>query len=177
MTGTLVRAGAAGRAPSRRRHLLAAATGALLVALGSGCATQERGSIVREDSPPAAATPGASGPAPAPSVAGPGNGPVSSAGRPPSTTPPPGLPRPSSPPKNPTDLTSPGWVGGTVTTGGTGPCYGLVTDDGEAYALYSDQGWTLVEGTRIRALVEPNPLRIYCGPGRHVRLVKFANVG
>ena len=44
----------------------------------------------------------------------------------------------------------------------------------QEYALYSDQGWTLVKGARVRALVEPNPLRIHCGPGLHVRLVKFS---
>src|SRR5689334_13096155 len=40
-------------------------------------------------------------------------------------------PAPSKPagiPKTPTDLLpSPGWIEGTVTRGGTGPCYGLIT--------------------------------------------------
>src|SRR5690349_7245222 len=49
--------------------------------------------------------------------------------------------RPSGPPREPTDNDKPtGWIVGTVTAGGTGPCYGLVTDDGIKYALHSTAG-------------------------------------
>jgi hypothetical protein len=78
-------------------------------------------------------------------------------------------PAPSKPagiPKTPTDIVrSPGWIEGTITRGGTGPCYGLVTFDGVAYAMYSDKGTKLAEGDHIKAALTPARLRIDCGPG------------
>ena len=41
-------------------------------------------------------------------------------------------------------------VAGRVTRGGSGPCYGLITDDGTEYALYSTAGIRLDEGSYIR---------------------------
>ncbi|PRX12909.1 hypothetical protein [Actinoplanes italicus] len=70
------------------------------------------------------------------------------------------------PPKEPTDKQpSTGWVAGMVTRGGTGPCYGLIADDGNRYALYSTAGIDLKQGDRVKVQVEATPLRIYCGPG------------
>ena len=78
-------------------------------------------------------------------------------------------PAPSKPagiPKTPTDIVrSPGWIEGTITRGGTGPCYGLVTFDGVTYAMHSDKGTELAEGDHIRAALTPAKLRISCGPG------------
>lgn len=70
------------------------------------------------------------------------------------------------PPKEPTDKQpSTGWVAGMVTRGGSGPCYGLIADDGNRYALHSDAGITLKPGDRVKVQLETTPLRIYCGPG------------
>lgn len=69
-------------------------------------------------------------------------------------------------PKTPTDdIPAPGWTEGTVTRGGTGPCYGLVTFDGVAYAMYSAEGVNLAKGDHIRAELTPAKLRIDCGEG------------
>jgi hypothetical protein len=64
----------------------------------------------------------------------------------------------------------PVWVVGTVTTGGTGPCYSLTTDDGTQYALYSPQGTSLVQGTKMRVRTERANVRIGCGPGKLVEM-------
>jgi hypothetical protein len=83
-------------------------------------------------------------------------------------------PAPSKPagiPKTPTDLLpSPGWIEGTVTRGGTGPCYGLMTFDGVAYAMHSIEGVKLTKGEHIRAELTPAKLRISCGEGITVTL-------
>jgi len=79
--------------------------------------------------------------------------------------------RPTGPPDNPTDQLKPiGWVVGTVTSGGSGPCYGLTADGGTRYALHSTAGITLVKGARVQVLVKPALVRIYCGPGKLVEL-------
>ena len=75
--------------------------------------------------------------------------------------------RPSGPPREPTDNDKPaGWIVGTVTAGGTGPCYGLVTDDGIKYALHSTAGTRLDKGARVRVQGTPAKIRIDCGPGQ-----------
>ncbi|MFV2012411.1 MULTISPECIES: hypothetical protein [unclassified Micromonospora] len=89
-----------------------------------------------------------------------------------SRTEPPTLPRPGTPPKTPSDLITGDWLVGTVTRGGTGPCYGLVTDDGTEHALYGDDGTTLTQHTRIRVKVAPLRIRIHCGPGQHWQLIR-----
>ncbi|HEX8631676.1 MAG TPA: hypothetical protein VF755_26250 [Catenuloplanes sp.] len=117
---------------------------------------------------PAATTPG---PPPTPdTVATPERS--ATGGRPPlSNTSPPTLPRPSRPPKTPTDtFTNNGWIAGTVVKGGEGPCYQLQTDDGVEYAMHSTAGMTLTRGSRIRVRVSPATARIHCGPGHQVQL-------
>jgi hypothetical protein len=75
--------------------------------------------------------------------------------------------RPSGPPREPTDNDKPaGWIVGTVTAGGAGPCYGLVTDEGVRYALHSTAGTRLDKGARVRVKGTPAKIRIYCGPGQ-----------
>ena len=75
-------------------------------------------------------------------------------------------PKPPGIPKTPTDIIqSPGWTEGTITRGGSGPCYGLVTFDGVAYAMYAAQGPDLAKGDHIRAELKPAKLRIDCGEG------------
>ena len=67
----------------------------------------------------------------------------------------------------PSDLLEGLWVLGTVTRGGSGPCYGLRTDDGTELALSGSTAGTLEPGDRIRALVRLPAERhvIDCGPG------------
>jgi hypothetical protein len=79
--------------------------------------------------------------------------------------------KPAGIPKTPTDIVhTAGWIEGTITRGGTGPCYGLVTFDGVAYAMYSDTGTELAEGDHIRARLTPAKLRISCGEGIAVEM-------
>ena len=120
--------------------------------------------------------PGTSVPVP-PSGAAPSAPPSSGAAPPtapgsPDTSVPTAVPsKPPGIPKTPTDIIeSPGWIEGTITRGGTGPCYGLVTFDGVAYAMYSDAGTSLVKGDHIRAELTPAKLRIDCGRGIPVAL-------
>jgi hypothetical protein len=105
---------------------------------------------------PAAPSPSGSAPTAAPSPSGPFNsvptGPAPS--------------KPAGIPKTPTDIVrSPGWIEGTITRGGSGPCYGLVTFDGVAYAMHSDKGVKLAKGDHIKAALTPAKLRIDCGEG------------
>ncbi|MEU7904196.1 hypothetical protein [Actinoplanes sp. NPDC049118] len=75
-------------------------------------------------------------------------------------------PRPTAPPSEPTDAFQQNdLIVGTVNRGGSGPCYGLVTDDGKQFALYENRGRELVKGTRIQVRAEPSLLRIDCGTG------------
>jgi hypothetical protein len=89
----------------------------------------------------------------------------------PTVKPPTGKPLPTitltdKPPKEPTDQQpSTGWVAGMVTRGGKGPCYGLIADDGQRYALYSTAGIELTQGSRVKVKLETTALRIYCGTG------------
>ena len=80
---------------------------------------------------------------------------------------------PSPPPPTPTDIVPPEWLVGTVTKGGTGPCYGIRTDDGKLYALYGGSGVALDLGIKVRVRVEPLKLKIYCGPGQHVAILEI----
>lgn len=74
--------------------------------------------------------------------------------------------RPTAPPSDPTDDTKATTsIVGTVNRGGTGPCYGLVTDDGVQYALYEAKGRALRTGVRITVDAAPSRLRIDCGTG------------
>ncbi|MEU4694538.1 hypothetical protein [Actinoplanes sp. NPDC023714] len=58
-----------------------------------------------------------------------------------------------------------GWVTGSVTRGGQGPCYGFTADDGTKYALYNADGLDLPQGARMKVQLETTLIRIYCGPG------------
>jgi hypothetical protein len=86
-----------------------------------------------------------------------------------SDTSPPTLPTPPRPQKRPTDEITGVWPTGTVTRGGSGPCYGFRDEGGRQYALYSNRKFELREGKRGRVRVATLALRIYCGPGEHMR--------
>lgn len=75
------------------------------------------------------------------------------------------------PPQHPTDaIKDTDRVVGTVIRGGSGPCYGLVTDDGVEYALHSNSGTRLTKGVRVDAKIKPSHLRIDCGSGQLVEM-------
>jgi len=92
--------------------------------------------------------------------------PQESASPPLSSTELPTLASPAKPPKTPSDLVPTDLAAGRVTRGGSGPCYGLITDDGTEYAVYSAAGRTLIEGTTVRIRFQPLAKKIDCGPGR-----------
>jgi hypothetical protein len=84
---------------------------------------------------------------------------------------------PMKPPKKPTDLVPHDLVAGRVTRGGTGPCYGLITDDGKEYALHSTAGLTLTEGTYVRVKFASTTAGVDCGPGRQVAILTATVLG
>jgi hypothetical protein len=76
------------------------------------------------------------------------------------------------PPRDPTDrIKNTSWVVGTVTAGGSGPCYSLTTDDGTRYALHSTGGTKLVKGERMRIRTERAKVRVDCGEGKLVEMI------
>ncbi|MBW6437710.1 hypothetical protein KZ829_28640 [Actinoplanes hulinensis] len=137
------------------------------VAIVAGCA-----------SPPSLGTPPASSSsstAPTPSEAPPSEAPSPEA--PSSTEPLPTITLTKKPPKEPTDpQPSTGWLAGMVTRGGKGPCYGMIADDGQRYALYSTAGVELAKGDRINARLETTMLRIYCGPGTLMAMTEVERI-
>ena len=145
------------------RTLVLRAAATALVAAVAGCADGAAGQPLSSSSPPLS---------PPPSVLS--SEPVSSPSA--SANPSPVLPtidrRPSGPPLDPSDqIKKTSWVVGTVTTGGSGPCYGLTTDDGTRYALHAADGTKLVKGARMRIQTRAARVRIYCGPGTLVEMV------
>ena len=90
-----------------------------------------------------------------------------------SPIPPPTLPPPKSGPTGPTDNIPGDVVAGRVVKGGSGPCYAVLTDDDRRYALHSDAGLVLEEGTYIRAKVAPLRAKIDCGEGVPRALISF----
>jgi hypothetical protein len=95
-----------------------------------------------------------------------------------SDTVPPELTPPNGPPNGPTDLVKKaGWIAGAVTLGGSGPCFGMVTDEGIEYAMHSTEPRTLTKGSRILVRVVPSRLRIDCGPGMQVQLQALEPIG
>jgi hypothetical protein len=141
---------------------LAMAAGAVIAGCASGVESPAASSSTAS-TPSASVTP-SSAPSPAGTTA-PGTPPASS---PPVTTdkPLPTITLTDKPPKEPTDQQpNTGWVAGMVTRGGKGPCYGIIADDGQKYALYSTAGADLPQGARVKVKLETTMLRIYCGPG------------
>jgi hypothetical protein len=82
--------------------------------------------------------------------------------------PPPASAVPSAKVSPPSDLQPTGVVVGRIVRGGSGPCYGVETDDGKLYAVYSTKAGTLAVGTNVRIKTAPLLLKIYCGEGEHV---------
>jgi hypothetical protein len=81
------------------------------------------------------------------------------------------------PGKDPTDrIKSSNVIAGMVTKGGSGPCYGITTDDGTQYALHSTAGVQLPKGKYAKVRAVPSALRIYCGPGKLLDLIHVDSI-
>ena len=120
---------------------------ALTALLLAGCATARDGGSVSSE-------PSSTGSSSVPPSADPST-------TPPLSTPPlsstdlPTLKPPSAPPRTPTDDLPTDVIVGTVTAGGSGPCYGMEDNDGKQYALYGGGGISLTRGDTIRVKFEP----------------------
>ncbi|WP_234038832.1 hypothetical protein [Micromonospora coerulea] len=99
--------------------------------------------------------------------------PVAPAGRPAtiSATVPPALGRPAGPPRKPTDNRPTDLIAGRITRGGTGPCYGLVDENGREYALHGPEAGELRVGSFVTLRVAPPTSSFDCGPGTPMRIV------
>ena len=80
------------------------------------------------------------------------------------------------PPKGFTDQRPGNELYGRVTRGGSGPCYGLVTESGQEYALHSTEGVQLKTGTWVRVRYTTQRARIDCGAGTPVSMVAVEQV-
>ncbi len=70
-----------------------------------------------------------------------------------------------------------GWIAGSVTKGGAGPCFGLKSDDGPLYAVHSTETRPLKRGDRVQVQVTPSRLRMSCGDGTQVQLRAIEALG
>ena len=164
--------------PTTRTTASSASLAAVLVLTLAGCARPENGDTVSARQEPSA-TPASS--AGEPATAPPGRpSSVAPSGR---TTPPlsstdlPTLRPPSGPPERPTDLRRTDLLAGRISRGGSGPCYGLVTDDGREYALHGENMGTWGTGTWVRVTIGPPTGGADCGPGIRADLLKISPVG
>ncbi|MCZ7440232.1 hypothetical protein O7598_27800 [Micromonospora sp. WMMC241] len=147
----------------------------------AGCADREAGpqegtdvpASERPAEPTAAATPEPATTPPTPAAPTP----AASSGRPPlSATDLPTLRPPTGPPRHPTDQMKPNVLAGRISHGGGGPCYTLVTDDGQEHGLYGRDKGTWPAGTWVRVTVGPAPEGVECGPGRPLGLLRIERV-
>ncbi|GAA1845506.1 hypothetical protein [Asanoa iriomotensis] len=76
-------------------------------------------------------------------------------------------------PSTPSDFNAGDTISGRVIEGGSGPCYAVVNDDNERFALHNDSGLVLDEGSYITATVAPLRVKIDCGEGTPYALVSF----
>jgi hypothetical protein len=106
------------------------------------------------------------------SPASPAVGPIESTPPPLSSTQLPTM-KAAKPPKEPTDLVPTNLVVGRVTRGGSGPCYGVMAEDGTEYAVYSAAGLSLREGATVRVRFQDAERGIDCGGGRRIRALQI----
>ncbi|SCE81736.1 hypothetical protein [Micromonospora mirobrigensis] len=98
--------------------------------------------------------------------------PVAPADRPSlSATRPPTPPRPTAPPRKPTDNRPTDLIAGRITRGGDGPCYGLVDENDREYALHGPDAGPLAVGAFVTLRVAPPAEPFDCGPGTPMRIV------
>jgi len=77
----------------------------------------------------------------------------------------------------PSDPQPEGVVAGRVVRGGSGPCYGVETDDGTLYAVHSPATGDLAVGTTVLVKTGPPPPGMDCGPGERVSALSVEIVG
>lgn len=150
---------------------LAVAAGAII----AGCANGSESPATSSSSTPTSAPPSSAAPSSVPAPSSPATESTTApAGEPPTGKPLPTITLTDKPPKEPTDQQpNTGWVAGMVTRGGKGPCYGLIADDGQRYALYSTAGTEMTQGDRVKVQLETTPIRIYCGPGTLMAMTDY----
>jgi hypothetical protein len=68
-------------------------------------------------------------------------------------------------------------VAGRVVRGGSGPCYGVETDDGRLYAVYGTDAGELAVGTTVRVKIGPPTAGVDCGEGEPVTALGVELVG
>jgi hypothetical protein len=85
--------------------------------------------------------------------------------------------KPAKPPKTPTDLVPTDLIVGVVTRGGSGPCYGIIDQDGTEFAVHSTAGLSFREGTTVRVRFQQPTQTIDCGTGRPIEAVHIAVLG
>ncbi|SIN30323.1 hypothetical protein SAMN04489832_5105 [Micromonospora cremea] len=90
-----------------------------------------------------------------------------------SRTVPPTLGTPPKPPRptEPTDKRATGLIAGHITRGGSGPCYGLVSEDGVEYALHGPGAGDLTEGSFVTLRISARPSGVDCGPGVRASII------
>ncbi|GIF65430.1 hypothetical protein Ais01nite_34650 [Asanoa ishikariensis] len=98
---------------------------------------------------------------------------VPPSGRTPSPTRPPAPPPPKVGPSTPSDYIEGDMISGRVVKGGSGPCYAVVNDDNQRFALHNAAGLALAEGSYITAKVGPLLAKIDCGEGIPYELISF----
>ncbi len=81
------------------------------------------------------------------------------------------------PPSTPSDPQPQGVVAGQVVRGGAGPCYGVETDEGLLYAVYSTAAGELEVGTTVLVKLGQSVPKIDCGPGEPVTGLRIDLVG
>jgi hypothetical protein len=94
-----------------------------------------------------------------------------------STTPPPTQQSPMEPPSTPSDPQPQGVVAGQVVRSSAGPCYGVETDEGLLYAVYSTTAGELEVGTSVLVKLGEAVPKIDCGPGQPVTGLRIDVVG
>jgi hypothetical protein len=94
-----------------------------------------------------------------------------------STTPPPTQQSPMEPPSTPTDPQPQNVVAGRVVRSDAGPCFGVETDDGKLYAVYSPSSGALPVGTTVLVKIGPAASDWECGPGEPITASRIDVVG
>lgn len=138
----------------------------------ASCATRQDGAPTPGDQSSAATAP--SSPATGTGATTP---PITTPGQPGnpslSDTRPPTMRPPGKPPQEPSDRIPPDVIGGHISRGGSGPCYGVITDDGVEYSLYGRNAGTFAVGARVTVTIAPLLLKIGCGTGKPASIVEI----
>ncbi|WP_319459753.1 hypothetical protein [Micromonospora sp. RTP1Z1] len=163
--------------PTTRTTAPYASLAAVLALTLAGCTRPENGDAVSARQDPSTTPPSTGEPVTAPPGEPSAVAPSGRTSPPLSSTDLPTLRPPSGPPEHPTDLRRADVFAGRISRGGSGPCYGLVTDDGHEYALHGENLGTWGTGTWVRVTIGPPTSNADCGPGIRADLIKINPVG